>query len=149
MASALRRRLADADFWERHEHPASGWSRVPTGPLLRYAVYARNWRLFAATVAFVAVNPVLFPEPGPGADDSWMTRGVCGERLWVQGADAGRAGLLNAVNVPVFCWAVYAAIRRRPARTALFTALSMALKLAFVNEMAKLYDREGARAEER
>jgi len=144
MFGVLRRRLADADFWERHENPASGWSRVPTGPLLLYAIYARNWKLLGATVAFVAVNPVLFPEPGPEADDSWMTRGVRGERLWVQGADAGRAGLLNAVNVPVFCWAVYAAIRRRPAQTAAFTALSMALKLAFVGEMAKLYDREVA-----
>ncbi|UPV75390.1 hypothetical protein M0R89_04815 [Halorussus limi] len=145
MFSVLRRRLADADFWERHENPASGWSRVPTGPLLLYAVYARNWRLLGATAAFVALNPVLFPEPGPEADASWMTRGVRGERLWVQGADAGRAGLLNAVNVPVFLWAVYAAVRRRPAQTAVFTALTMALKLAFVDRMAKLYDREAGR----
>jgi len=142
--STIRRRLADASFWERHENPASGWSRVPTGPLLLYAIYARNWKLLGATVAFVAINPVLFPEPGRDGDDSWMTRGVRGERLWVQGADAGRAGLLNVVNVPVFCWAVSAAIRRRPVQTAAFTALSMALKLAFVGEMAKLYDREVA-----
>ncbi|WP_135853574.1 DUF6653 family protein [Halorussus salinus] len=147
MFGVLRRRLADAEFWERHENPASGWTRLPTAPLLMYAIYARNWRLLAATVAFVVVNPILFPKPGPEADDSWMTRGVRGERLWVQGADAGRANLLNVASAPAFLWAIYAAIRRRPARTAFFTALSMALKLAFVNEMVKLYDRAVASEE--
>ncbi|WP_137284301.1 DUF6653 family protein [Halorussus salinisoli] len=146
MAATLRRRLADADFWDRHANPASGWSRIPTGPLLTYAIYARNWKLLAATVAFVVVNPVLFPEPGPGADEGWMTRGVRGEQLWMQGADAGRANLLNVANVPVFLYALYSAVRRRPARTTVFTALTMALKLAFVNEMATLYDRETGRA---
>jgi hypothetical protein len=142
MRATLRRRLADADFWERHENPLSGWSRVPAGPLLLYAIYARNWTLFAGTVAFVVVNPVLFPEPGPEADESWMTRGVRGERLWLQGADPGRANLLNVATVPVFLWALYAAARQQPARTAGLTALSMALKLAFVDEMARLYERE-------
>ncbi|MFC4450873.1 DUF6653 family protein [Halorussus aquaticus] len=147
MLSVLRRRLAEADFWDRHANPASGWSRVPTGPLLVYAIYARNWRLLAATVAFVAVNPVLFPEPDPDADEGWMTKGVRGERLWVRGADAGRANLLNVANAPVFLYALYSAVRRRPGRTGLFTALTMALKLAFVDRMAKLYERESGRDE--
>ncbi|WP_276279806.1 DUF6653 family protein [Halorussus caseinilyticus] len=145
MPTSFRRRLADADFWERHANPASGWSRVPTGPLLVYAVYTRNWRLLAATVAFVAVNPVLFAEPDSVADESWMTKGVRGEQLWVQGADAGRANLLNVLNVPVFCYALYSAVRRRPARTAALTALAMILKLAFVGRMVKLYERETGR----
>ncbi|NHN60297.1 MULTISPECIES: DUF6653 family protein [Halorussus] len=145
MAATLRRRLAEADFWDRHENPASGWTRVPTGPLLVYALYARNWKLLAATVAFVVVNPVLFPEPDPESDEGWMTRGVRGERLWVEGADAGRANLLNVVNAPVFLYALYSAVRRKPGRTAVFTALTMSLKLAFVNEMARLYDRETGR----
>lgn len=144
MAATVRRRLADAGFWERHENPASGWSRVPTGPLLVYAIYARNWRLLGATVLFVAVNPVLFPAPGPEDKEGWMTKGVRGERLWLQGADAGRANLLNVANVPVFLLALYAAVRRRPARTAVLTALSMALKLAFVSRMVALYERERA-----
>jgi hypothetical protein len=145
MLSAFRRRLADADFWKRHENPASGWTRLPTAPLLMYAIYARNWKLLAATVAFVVVNPVLFPEPGPEAEESWMTRGVRGERLWVEGADAGRANLLNVASAPAFLLALVSAIRRRPAQMAFFTALSMALKLAFVDEMVKLYDRESGR----
>jgi hypothetical protein len=46
------------------------------------------------------------------------------------------------VNVPVFLLALYSAVRRKPAATALLTALSMALKLTFVNQMVALYDRE-------
>jgi hypothetical protein len=141
------RRFADAEFfWDRHANPASGWSRVPTGPLLLYAVYARNWRLLAAVVAFVVVNPILFPErePADPAEEGWMTRGVRGEQLWLRGTDAGRANLLNVAAVPVFCYAVYAAVRRKPRATAVATAASMALKLAFVNEMAKLYERESS-----
>lgn len=111
-----------------------------------YAIYARNWKLLAATVAFVVVNPVLFPAPDPETegDEGWMTKGVRGEQLWLHGADAGRANLLNVANVPVFVLALLSAIQRRPARTAILTALSMALKLTFVNEMAKLYEREQA-----
>jgi hypothetical protein len=155
--SSFVRRFADSEFfWDRHANPASGWSRVPTAPLLMYAIYARNWRLLAATVAFVVVNPVLFSaaesesagastgEESKENPPGWMTRGVRGEQLWLKGADAGRANLLNVVNVPVFGYALYAAVRRWPARTAVFTALGMALKLAFVDEMAKLYDRERA-----
>lgn len=138
---SLARRFADA-FWDRHANPASGWSRVPTGPLLVYAIYARNWRLLAAVVAFVAVNPVLFPAPDSVDEEAWMTRGVRGEQLWLGGADAGRATLLNAVNVPTFLLALWAAVRRKPRLTAAATALSMALKLAFVDRMARLYDRE-------
>jgi len=147
---SLVRRFADSEcFWNRHANPASGWSRVPTGPVLVYAIYARNWRLLAVTVAFVVVNPVLFPASDPAEEDSpgWMSRGVRGEQSWLQGADARRANLLNVVNVPVFGYALYAAVRRWPARTAIFTALGMALKLAFVNEMAKLYDRERVESE--
>jgi len=143
MLESLARRFADADgFWDRHANPASGWSRVPTGPLLLYAVYARNWRLFGAVVAFVIVNPVLFPAREDPDDPGWMTRGVRGEQLWLAGADPGRATLLNAVNVPTFLLAVWAAVRRKPRTAAIATALSTALKLAFVNEMATLYDRK-------
>lgn len=151
MVSRLKRRLADSDvFWDRHANPASGWSRVPTGPLLIYALYARNWTLLATTLAFVVVNPVLFPAldddaARAAAEKHWITRGVRGEQLWLQGADAGRANWLNRLNVPVSLYALRAAIRRQPRRTAVATALLMTLKLAFVNEMAELYENERAR----
>ncbi|PSP57477.1 hypothetical protein BRC82_00575 [Halobacteriales archaeon QS_1_67_19] len=145
MFGSLGHRFADADwFWERHANPASGWSRVPTGPLLVYAVYARNWRLLGWVLLFVVVNPVLFPRAEPADDERWITKGVRGERLWVRGVDAGRANLLTVASAPAFCAALYAAVRRNSVGTAVLTGLAVALKLAFVNEMAKLYDRERA-----
>ncbi|MFC4550294.1 MULTISPECIES: DUF6653 family protein [Halorussus] len=147
--TTLRRRFAESEFfWDRHANPASGWSRVPTGPLLVYALYRRNWALLGATVAFVLVNPVLFPAreadaSGPdGAEEGWMTKGVRGEQLWLRGADAGLANWLNVLNVPVFAYALYAAVRRKPRAAAAATAAAMALKLAFVGRMARLYERE-------
>lgn len=118
---------------------------MPAGPLLLYALYRRDWRLLAATVLFVVVNPVLFPateRTGDTSAEGWMAKGVRGEQLWLQGADAGRANWLIVLNVPVFCYALYAASRRKPRATVLATATAMALKLLFVNEMAKLYERE-------
>lgn len=56
----------------------------------------------------------------------------------------GAANLRNVVTVPVFFVALRAAVRRRPRTTAFATVLTMAPKLAFVNERAKLYDREAA-----
>lgn len=149
MSSRLKRRFADSEFfWGRHANPASGWSRVPTGPLLLYALYRRNWKLLAGTVLFVAVNPILFPADESEEDDGlegWMTKGVRGEQLWLQGTDAGRANWLNVLNVPVFLYALYSAYRQHPRATFLATAATMALKLLFVNEMAKLYERDQSR----
>lgn len=150
MVSNLKRRFADSEFfWGRHSNPASGWSRVPTGPLFLYALYRRNWKLLVGTILFVVVNPILFPEKesetGERETDGWMARGVRGEQRWLQGADAGRANWLNVANVPVFCYALYATYRQKPRATVVATVAMMALKLLFVNEMAKLYDREQAR----
>lgn len=137
-----RSRLADR-FWARHSNPKSGWSRVPTGALLVLAVYRRDARLLAATLAWTVLNPVLFPEPAE--DDAWMSRGVLGERAWLEdGHDPvtlSYPGVLNALNVPVFLYALYAAARRRPLDAAAAVAVSSGLKLRYVAEMARYYDR--------
>jgi hypothetical protein len=52
--------------------------------------------------------------------------------------------LLNYVNGPITAYAVYAAYRKQAARCALFTALSMATKFAFVGYVARYYDRNKA-----
>ena len=130
----------DRYFWARHANPLSGWSRVAAGPLLMACLYRRDWRGLAVTLAFVVVNPFLFPPPE--SDDAWMTRGVLGERLWTDEARKYRRypGLLTALSGVTWLYAVYAAVRQRPAETALATALSMALKFWFVAEVAHLYD---------
>ncbi|WP_254274006.1 DUF6653 family protein [Haloarcula marina] len=136
-ASAL-----DRFFWARHANPKSGWSRVASLPLLMTCLYYRNWRGVAVTLAFVLLNPFLFSPPED--DSAWMTKVVYGERLWTQ-QDHDRFGypaVLNYGNGAAAAYAVYAALRRRPAEMALATALSMALKLWFVAEMVHLYEAE-------
>jgi hypothetical protein len=131
-------------FWQRHANPWSGWTRVVAYPLLMLGVYRRDGRLLAGTTLFVLLNPVLFP--AVDSDDAWMSRVVLGERLWLsEGRKTSLVNLLNVANVPVSLYAVYAASRRRPVRTAFATAGSMLLKFLFVNEMVKFYD---AHAEE-
>lgn len=130
----------DRYVWARHANPLSGWSRVASMPLLMACLYRRNWRGLALTVVFVVLNPVLFPPPED--DSAWMTRVVYGERLWTR-QDHGQLSypeILNLCNGVAAAYAVYAALERRPAETALATALSMALKFWFVAEMGHLYE---------
>jgi len=130
--------------WQRHANPLSGWSRVLTLPLLMYGIYARRPRVVAAVLAVTVVNPVLFSPPDDA--DAWMTRVVLGERMYYNNRDSRRpVDLLNYVNGPITAYAVYAAYRRRPVRTALFTALSMATKFAFVGYVARYYERNRER----
>ncbi|MDS0277091.1 hypothetical protein NDI85_04760 [Halomicroarcula sp. S1AR25-4] len=134
--------VLDRYFWARHANPLSGWSRVPTLPLLITCLYRRDWRGLALTLAFVVVNPFLFAPPED--DSAWMTKGVYGERLWTKGDHDATSypTVLNYLTGVAALYALYAAVRRRPAETALATALSMALKLWFVAEMVHLYEAE-------
>ncbi len=61
-------------FWTRHANPKSGWSRVPTGAVIVYAVYQRDWRLLTTALLWTLVNPVLFAPPE--TEDAWVTDSV-------------------------------------------------------------------------
>ena len=132
------------NVWERHSNPKSGWTRLAAYPVLVFALYARNWRLFLATVAFTALNPILFAAPESPSDD-WMSRVVRAEREWTDAGNplfgTGFPQVLNLLQLPVFCYNLYAAYRRYPLRTLLATIATMTLKLWFV---AELVDRTAA-----
>lgn len=135
-------RLADA-FWERHANPKSGWSRTLVGPLLLLGVYRRDPRLVALAAVAAVVNPVAFPPPDPETD-SWMTRGVRAERWWLAEGHGtvgpGWPNLLNALNLPTFAYALFAARARRPRRAAAALAVSMLLKFGWIEAIARRYD---------
>lgn len=137
-STGVGQRLADA-MWRRHANPWSGWSRLLILPVLLYGIYTRRPRIVIGALGFTVVNPVLF---GPPQDaDAWMTRVVLGERMYFRYREGRQAvDLLNYLNGPVTAYAVYAAYNRRAARTVLFTALSMALKLCFVGWTARYYE---------
>jgi hypothetical protein len=134
----LRARL-EAGFWERHANPWSSGTRFLTMPALLYAVYRRDRRLLAATVAFVVVNPVLFPPPE--RTDAWLSRIVLAEREWI-GDGRGTTGLgypnvLNLLNVPATLLALWAAWRRKPLATVASCLLAMGLKVWWVDAIAR------------
>lgn len=107
-------------------------------PVLVYAVLARRKRLFVAAVAAIAVNPVVIPQP----DDAraWTSDVIQAERYWVDHGEHGAVlRSLDAAVLPVTVGALYAAYRRKPRATAVLTALSMALKFAFVNVLVRHY----------
>lgn len=132
-------------FWARHSNPKSGWSRALTAPFLVAAIYFRKPKLLLATVGYLVVNPIAFPEPE--RTDDWMTRGVLGEKRWVENGNPLFArsypSVLNVVNVPTFCYVLYAAYRRKPVQAFVVLFLSMALKFWFVAEMVAYYDARG------
>ncbi|GGC58395.1 DUF6653 family protein [Haloferax sulfurifontis] len=137
-ASGLRDRF-EAAFWERHANPWSAGTRILVYPVLMYAVYRRDRRLFLAALAFTAVNPVLFPRPA--RTDNYLSRIVLAEREWLDD-ERGTVGLdypnvLNLLNVPVTLYAFASAIRRRPVGTLLGTLGVMALKLWWVDAVVR------------
>lgn len=142
--------MTDADsagleevLWTRHSNPMSGWTRVPTGPVLVYAVYRRDPRLLAAALLWAAINPFVFPPPE--TDEAWMTRAILAERWWVREEGNGTLGLgypnvCNTAGGLAFVAALSAAWRRRPAGTALGTLLAVALKFWWIGVLVRRYD---------
>lgn len=133
----------ESTLWERHANPKSGWSRVPTGAVVVYAVYRRDWRLLLAALVWAVINPFLFSPPK--TEEAWMTRAVLAERWWVREQANGTVGLSypNVCNVAgglAFAYALVAAWRRRPAGAALGAVLGSALKLWWVGVLVRRYD---------
>ncbi|WP_435101982.1 DUF6653 family protein [Halarchaeum sp. P4] len=139
--------LADT-FWERHANPKSGWSRVLIGPLVLLALYRRDVRALGVAAVALVVNPVLFPRAETADEESWMTRGVHAERWWLERGEGtiglGWPNVLNTLNVPTFAYALYAAYTKKGVRALLAYAASMALKFAWIELVARRYDRREA-----
>ncbi|KAB1194465.1 hypothetical protein GJR96_13845 [Haloferax sp. MBLA0076] len=135
---SVRERL-EATFWERHANPWSAGTRILVYPVFMYAIYRRDAKLFAATLAFITVNPVLFPRPK--RTDNYLSRIVLAEREWLD-EGKGTMGLdypnvLNVLNIPVTFYAFAAAIRRKPVGTLLGTLGVMAIKLWWTDAIVK------------
>lgn len=75
------------EIWARHANPWSGWTRVPILPALALAIWSRAWigwlslAGIALLLVWVWLNPRVFPKPQ--STKTWMSRGVLGERVWL------------------------------------------------------------------
>ncbi len=140
----------DAQVWARHANPWSGWTRVPLLPAFALAIWSREWigawclALIAALLIWTWVNPRVFPKPQ--STDNWMSRGVMGERVWLNRKSiaipehhARWAIILSVVSgiglVPLV-WGLWQ-LELWPVLTGL--ALSMGGKLWFLDRMVWLH----------
>lgn len=140
----------DDEGWARHANPWSVWTRVAILPVLVLAFWSRAWIGWwflvpvLAVSAFAYLNPRLFPKPR--STDNWASRGVLGERVWlnrrhVQVPPRHRmaphvlAGI-GMTGLPFLVWGL-ASLEIWP--TLLGTALVYLGKMWFVDRMVWLY----------
>ncbi len=140
---SFAKRLSDT-MWRRHRNPWSGWTRIALTPLWVAALWLHSWPLIALAVVLAATNPFWFPPPRGG--DSWATRAVDGERIWLARATWQEKVLLMAmpgVMVVPLGWALWT---HEPVWSVFLLAWSAAFKGVFCDWTARIaaeadYDR--------
>ena len=153
---AARLMAMDDRAWARHANPWSVWTRVPILPVATALLYAREalGLLVLPPLALLALwawlNPRVFP--APERLDSWASRGVLGERLFVE----RRAGAQRGARIPqhhrrvatLLTWIAglgllplaYGLIVFDPWATLFGLTLSLGAKLWFVDRCVWLYE---------
>jgi hypothetical protein len=142
----LSTQLATFRRWmfARHSSPWSAWSRWASTPLVLVPAWTRRPRDAALVAAWLAANPVIFPEPRD--DRAWATRAILGEELSVTSPKRASAKGLTAATSLFAVIAIVASIRHRPSLAATACALQMALTLVYWEKMARWWDRYGTSA---
>ncbi|WP_298969920.1 DUF6653 family protein [uncultured Roseobacter sp.] len=141
----------DDGVWLRHANPWSGWTRMLTClPFLVLAIWSRvwigTWALIPVALAifWIWVNPRAFPPPA--RLDSWMSKGVLGERIFLnhraEVADHHRraAIVLSLLSLPgfvVMVWGLYGLWWEGAVFGTILTALP---KIWFVDRMVWIYE---------
>ena len=135
--------------WERHANPWSVWTRVPLLALFALILYWRDalggwlWPTLGLLALWALVNPRAFPPPA--SLDSWASKGVLGERIWLNRKAVpiprhharwamGLSLASGACLIPL-AWGLYVL---DPWATAFGALGASALKLWFVDRMVWL-----------
>lgn len=148
----------DDRTWARHANPLSGWTRVVILPLLALTIWLRAplgpwiWAVLALLILWTWLNPRVFPEPA--SLDSWMSRGVLGERLWlarkavpIPVGHARAAVVLNTVAGLGLVPLIFGLWRYDLGLTLTGLSLTMGCKLWFLDRMVWLHADMTRRAE--
>lgn len=141
----------DDATWARHANPWSVLTRIPILPLLSLSVWSRVvlgwWALLPIGLLLVWtwLNPRIFPPPT--SLDNWASKGVLGERIWLQRrsvpvpvhhARAIRLIMLtSAFGTVLLFWGL---IQLHLWLTLLGLSVAMLAKLWFVDRMVWLYE---------
>lgn len=139
------------ETWLRHANPWSGWTRVIIAPLLTLAIWSRVWLGWwclipiALLVLWTWINPRAFPPPA--STDNWMSKGVMGERVWLNRKDvpipqrhARMADILSMtafVGVIPYVWGL---VILDPWMTIAGLVVAIGAKLWFIDRMVWLFD---------
>jgi len=124
--------------------PEERADRVPSGAVIVFAIYHRNWRLLWAAIVWTAVDPLLFSPPE--TEDAWMTRAVLAERWWIREGTNRTVGLgspnvCNTAGALGFVYALYAAWRGSPKGATIGVVASVGPKLWWLRVLVERYDR--------
>ena len=111
----------DDETWEGHANPWCFWTRLSVMPLLFLAIWSRVWlgwwSLIGVAIALLWTwfNARIFPKPK--STDNWMSKGVFGERVWI---DRNEIPIpprhrhfpqfltaISAVGLPVSAWGLF------------------------------------------
>lgn len=141
----------DDKTWMRHANPWSGWTRVAGGLLLFLAFWSFHWigpwaLLPVAIVAlWLRINPGFFQVPE--RRDAWMSRGVFGERVWLNRKavpipphHARMAHVVSAVSVAGLAVSMIGLITGNFPVAVLGWAIMMLGKFWFIDRMVWLYE---------
>lgn len=142
--------LSDA-VWKRHANRWSVITRYSAFPLIITSLWSRVWLGWwclvplAVTVAWIWLNPRLFPVPA--STNNWASKAVLGERVWlnrkaipIPGHHARAAIVLNVVNglgALVLCCGLYTL---DPWCTALGFSVTLFGKTWFLDRMVWLFE---------
>ena len=137
--------------WARHANPWSVWTRIPILPLLALAVFSRAWigawawPPVVLLLVWTWLNPRAFP--APARLDSWASRGVLGERIWLARHEraippehARVAAILTAIAALGIVPLAYGLWALDGWATVAGVAISLLAKMWFVDRMVWLYD---------
>ncbi len=102
----------DNRVWARHANPISVWTRIATAPFWFLGVWSYVWVGWWALlpIAILAgwtwLNPRLFPPPK--SFDSWASKGVIGERVWLaRQTNEIPSGFIRVANILTGLSAIY------------------------------------------
>jgi hypothetical protein len=141
----------DDNTWERHANPWSVWSRTTVLPALILAAWSRVWigwwAFVPATIALMWTwfNPRLFGKPT--SLDSWASRCVLGERIWVKRDEVPVPkhhrlvpNVLNVVSGTGMLFVIWGVAQLSVWPTLFGAMLVYAGKLWFLDRMVWLYE---------
>ena len=139
----------DDDTWERHANPWSVWTRTTVLPAFILAAWSRVWIGWGAlgpgalALLWTWLNPRLFGRPA--SLDSWASRAVLGERVWIDRDEVPAhhrlaPRILNAVSGVGMLFVIWGVARLAVWPTLFGAALVYAGKLWFLDRMVWLYE---------